>query len=510
MGSAYERLLVEVKRLGCLREVLELLTWDLEVGMPIGAEQARADQNETISHLAHELLVSPHLRQLLEEAEREAAPELGSEDKDPYSLQRPEIRAHLLRRVRREIEKNTRVPSQVASQLTAAAAKAQSVWLKARQAKDFGLFQEALERVVELCRQQAECIGYQGHIYDALLDIYEPGMSTAQVDKLFSQLRPRLVDLVKRIAKAPAPSKKVLERSYPVSVQRNFCQRLMIDMGYDWTRGRVDDVVHPFCASFSTSDVRVTNHFREDCVTKALFTALHETGHALYEQGSPAAWLHTPLEGGASMAVHESQSRLWENIVGRSRPFWEHYYPIFQAYYPAQTAGIGVEEFYKAINSVQPSFIRIEADEVTYSLHIMLRFELEKALIEGSLEVKDLPAAWNEAMRDYLGVVPPDDGQGCLQDVHWPSALFGYFPTYALGNLIGAQIWQVMGRDLDLDSLLRQGELGKLRQWLESRLYRWGQCLYPQELLQEVLGQELSAQPFIDYLEAKYAPLYNL
>ena len=513
MASAYEQLLKQLRRIGCLREISELLNWDLETGMPVGADEARADQAGVVAELEHSLSVDPHFIKLLEDAEEEASHECtaASVGDSPYALDNPAVKAHLLRLVRRDVDKNRRIPSELAADLTAACSKAQSVWLKARQAKDFSMFKESLEQVVELCRREAECIGYKGHIYDALLDIYEPGMTTAEIDKVFSELRPALVDLVSRIAKARKPELRLIERKYPVSIQRAFCHRIMTDMGYDWTRGKLDDVVHPFCCSFSTRDVRVTNNFSETAVTKAMFTALHETGHAIYEQGSPKEWIHMPLEGGASMAVHESESRLWENIIGRSRAFWEHYYPVFKSYFPAQTEGIGLDEFHKAVNYVVPSFIRTEADEVTYSLHIMLRFELEKALIDGSLDVKDVPEAWNSAMHDYLGIVPPDDALGCLQDVHWPSGLFGYFPAYALGNLIGAQTFEAMGRDLgDMDEVMRAGELGKIRGWLNSHIYVWGQRLYPAELLKEALGVSLSAQPFIDYLNRKYGVLYGL
>lgn len=515
MGQAYEQLLKKIKEITCLNEILELLTWDLETGMPIGADEARADQMGVVSELSHQLSTSEEYLQLIKASEEELAEEKksGSEVKSssPYDLHNLDVKADLLRKVRRDADNNSKVPASVASALTAACSKAQSVWMKARQNNDFASFREPLERVVELCRAKAEALGYKEHIYDALLDVYEPGLTTAQVSKVFGELRGSLVSLVSRIAKAKQPQLRVINKIYPIELQRRFCHRIMSDMGYDWTRGKVDDVIHPFCCSFSTRDVRVTNNFSEQAVTKAMFTALHETGHALYEQGSPSEWTHTPLEGGASMAVHESESRLWENIIGRSKAFWEFYYPVFKSYFPAQTAGVDLEEFYKAVNYVTPSFIRTEADEVTYSLHIMLRFELEKALIEGSLAVKDLPEAWNSAMSDYLGIVPNTDTEGCLQDVHWSSGLFGYFPAYALGNLIGAQTWQALKKDVgDTDEVLRHGQLGTIRNWLHDHIYVYGQRLYPTELLKVATGEQLEAGPFVDYLEKKYGALYNL
>ncbi|MGM9991345.1 MAG: carboxypeptidase M32 [Candidatus Bruticola sp.] len=515
MGKAYESLLKKVKEINCLNEILELLTWDLETGMPVGADEARAEQMAVVSELAHKLSVSAEYLTALHEAEAEFEEEKrqgeAQLETSPYSLSNFSVKADLLRRLRRSADKDTKVPASVAAELTAACSKAQSAWMKARQNNDFDSFCGPLERVIELCRAKAEALGGAEHPYDALLDIYEPGLTASQVSRVFGELRGHLISLVKRIAQADPPKMGIVNRLYPVDMQRRFCHRLMCDMGYDWTRGKVDEVIHPFCCSFSTRDVRVTNNFSENVVTKALFTALHETGHALYEQGSPAEWTHTPLEGGASMAVHESESRLWENIIGRSRAFWEYYFPIFQAYFPAQTSGTNLDEFYQAINCVTPSFIRTEADEVTYSLHVMLRFELEKALIEGSLKAKDLPEAWNSAMSDYLGIVPFTDSEGCLQDVHWSSGLFGYFPAYALGNLIGAQTWQALKLDLgDTDEILRCGKLGLIRQWLHDHIYVYGQRLYPAELLKRALGKELEAAPFVDYLERKYTELYHL
>lgn len=512
--SAYEELLKKIKQIACLNEINEFLTWDLEVGMPVGAEEARADQAAVVAELAHNLSVDPSLAALLCDSERELMREVSDpsfEEKPAPSLYNRGVKTHLLRRVRRMVDQNAKVPAAIASELTAACSKAQSVWMRARKNNDFEAFRPELERVVGLCRRKAEAIGYKEHIYDALLDIYEPGLTVAEVSRVFGELRIKLTNLVKRIAEAEKPNLRIIKQEYPVDIQRQLCRRIMTDMGYDWTRGRLDEVIHPFCCSFSTRDVRVTNKFKADSVTAAIFTALHETGHALYEQGSPVEWTHTPLEGGTSMAVHESESRLWENIIGRSRAFWEHYFPVFKSYFPAQTLGAELDEFYAAINNVTPSFIRTEADEVTYSLHVMLRFELEKALIEGSLQVKDLPEAWNQAMKDYLGIVPETDTQGCLQDVHWPSGLFGYFPAYALGNLIGAQTFEAMKRDLgDTDEILRQGKLGTIRQWLQEHIYVWGQRLYPAELLREATGQSLSAEPFVNYLEEKYSRLYKL
>ncbi len=496
--SQIAKLKEKLKSIYCLREVSELLSWDQETYMPEGAAEARADQMAVVSELAHQQFISPEMGRLIEEAQQEV--------EDPQSEE-----GHLVRKVAREYKREHQVPQSLVAKLASAVSRAQTAWVKARAEGKFSLMQDEIEQVLDYVRQTADYYGYQEHIYDALLEGYEPGCTTSQITQIFSALRPHLVDLVSRI-KAKGPNDhSLLTQTFPIATQRLFTRQISTDMGYDWSRGRTDDVIHPFCASFSTRDVRITNIFIEDELSRGIFGAMHETGHALYEQGSPARWIHSPLEGGASMGWHESQSRLWENIIGRSLPLWEHYYPQLQKLFPEQLKADGLQEFYKAINLVEPSFIRTEADEVTYNLHIMLRFEMEKALIEGSIAVKDVPEIWNEAMHSYLGIVPHNDREGCAQDVHWPLGLFGYFPSYALGNLRSAQVWETMCAAMPgIKEELRQGHLTVLRDWLQEHVYCWGARLLPNELMLKVTGEELRPEPFVRYLENKYSAIYNL
>ncbi|MCR5662704.1 MAG: carboxypeptidase M32 [bacterium] len=487
-----------LKKVCCLRETSELLSWDQETMMPSGSGAARADHIAVVTELAHEILVGDETRELLDKAKADGVEE-GTDD------------YYFLRRCEREYQRATCVPQKVVSDLAAAASRARDTWVRARLAKDFEMFADDLKAVVDLTREAAKCYGYEEHIYDALLEGYEPGLKTSQVRKVFAGLRSFLIDLVKRIGDAKQVDCTVLQQNFDIAAQRVFCRRLSTDMGYDWTRGRTDDVIHPFCTSFSSRDVRITNIYKEEEVTRAIFGALHETGHAIYEQGTPEKWMHTFLEGGASMGIHESQSRLWENVIGRSYPFWEYYYGSLRTAFPRQLDNADLNVFWRAINKVMPSFVRTEADEVTYNLHIMIRFEIETALMEGKLEVKDIPSAWNDLMHDYLGITPPDHTAGCLQDVHWPMGLFGYFPTYALGNLFASQQWEKMQEDISgLDDHLRHGRLGVIREWLASHIYCHGQALLPEELIVKATGRPLSAEPFMNYLEKKYAAIYNL
>lgn len=496
--KAVELLKEKLKTVYCLRETVELLNWDQETMMPPAASSARADQVGAVAELAHQLFTAKEIGEYLQQAQ-DAGVEPNSAD------------GRLLRKVRREYERETLVPQKLAADLAAASAASRDAWMKARQANDYEIFRPWLEKVVELTRQIAKCYCPAGNLYDALLDGYEPGLKTAEVARVFAGLREGLVDLVKRIAKAKQVDDSVVLLPYSVDKQEQFVRSVITDMGYDWQRGRLDEVVHPFCCSFSTRDVRITTAYREQELAKAVFGAIHETGHALYEQGSPAEWVHTPLEGGASMGMHESQSRMWENIIGRSLPFWHYYFPKLQSVFPEQLAKCQLSEFYRAINKVQPTLIRTEADEVTYNLHIMLRFELEQALIEGSLDTRQLPEVWNKAMEEYLGIRPSDDLTGCLQDVHWSLGLIGYFPTYALGNLISAQVWQSLCQQVgNVEDKLQKGDLASIRNWLQEHIYVHGSSLLPEELIQQATRRSLEAQPFLDYLNAKYGAIYHL
>ncbi len=498
MGTRMDELKKRLRTIYCLREASALLSWDQETGMPAGASEARADQIGVLSEVAHGLLVAEETGSLLEAA--------AAEVEDPASEE-----AHLLRRVRREYQRETRLPQDLVAELASATSRAQGVWVKAKQSSNFALFQPELARVLDLTRQAAGCYGYEDHPYDALLEGYEPGMRTAELRPLFASLRGPLVDLVRRLSQAPQLDDTLLRQRFDVGRQREYVHRLAGQIGYDFSRGRIDETEHPFCTSFSTRDVRITNAYDENYLGRSVFGSLHETGHAIYEQGSPQHWVHGPLEGGCSMGVHESQSRLWENLIGRSRPFWAHQYPELVRTFPEQLARYDLDDFYRAINRVQPSLVRVEADEVTYNLHIMLRFEMELALLEGSLEPAGVPQAWNAAMKDYLGIEPPHDGVGCLQDVHWALGLFGYFPTYTLGNLLAAQVWEKVHQDLpSIEEDLAQGHMDGLRGWLHGHIHVLGARLLPKELIRQATGRDLEVGPFLTYLDRKFGGLYGI
>ncbi|WP_322510220.1 carboxypeptidase M32, partial [Anaerolinea sp.] len=388
---------------------------------------------------------------------------------------------------------------------------AQEAWVKARQQADFRPFQPHLERIVEMRREYSEFFKPYTHVYDPQLDDFEPGMKTAEVQAIFDEVRPRQVALLKAIQSRPQVDDSFLQQEFPEKAQWDFGVEVITRFGYDWQKGRQDKSAHPFTTSFGVGDVRITTRVDTRRLGTALFGTMHECGHALYDLGLDPAYHRTPLRHGASMAVHESQSRMWENLVGRSLPFWKFFYKRLQEYFPSQLGNVPLEAFYKAINKVQPSFIRVEADEATYNLHIMLRLELEIALLEGSLEVKDLPAAWNEKFQSYLGLTPPNDALGVLQDIHWSSGYFGYFPTYALGNLVSAQLWEKIHADIpDLEGQIEKGEFGALLSWLRENVHRWGRLYEPQDLVEKITGSRITPQPYLRYLERKYGEIYVL
>jgi len=390
---------------------------------------------------------------------------------------------------------------------------AHGVWAEARAEDDFGKFQPSLEKIIDMARRYAEFFAPYDHVYDPLLDIYEPGMKTSEVRAIFKALRSEQVALLKTIKSSPQVENDFLYQSYDVQKQWDFGVEVVTKYGYDWKRGRQDKSAHPFTTSFSINDVRITTRFLPDYIGSALFSTMHEGGHGLYEQGVSQAYERTPLgikESGSSLAIHESQSRMFENLMGRSQSFWSHFYPRLQEFFPTQLSGVDLDTFYKGINKVEPSLIRVEADEATYNLHVMLRLEIEIALLEGKLEVKDLPEAWNSRMEDYLGITPPNDAQGVLQDVHWSSGLFGYFSTYALGNLISAQLWEVMEKDMPtMYEQMGSGEFGDILDWVRTRIHVHGRKYDPQELVQQVTGSKIDAAAYMRYLNTKYSQIYG-
>ena len=484
-----------------LERAADLLDWDQQTYMPPGGAGARSEQLSILRGMAHRLFVSDEIGALLDDM-RDAAADLETDSDE----------ASLIRVTAREYEKARRVPPELVAELSRVSALAMQAWTRARPASDFALFRPHLEQVVALNVQLAEAFGYEQCTYDPHLDEFEPGVKTAQVAASFDELKGELVPVVKAIAeKADAFDAVFLAREYDERKQWEFGLDLLREVGFDFERGRQDRSAHPFTTSFSTGDVRLTTRVLRDYLPTALFATLHEGGHGLYDQGIDGTLSRTPLGHGASLAVHESQSRLWENLVGRSRGFWRHYFPRLRAMFPEQLAGVDAEAFYRAVNRVRPSSIRVEADEVTYNLHIFLRFELENDLLEGKVRVADLPAAWNAKMEEYLGITPANDGEGVLQDIHWASGLLGYFPTYALGNLLSVQFFdQALAENPSLPEQIESGQFSELLGWLRGKVHRHGRKFTPAELVRRVTGSDLQATPYMAYIRAKYGEIYRL
>ena len=406
----------------------------------------------------------------------------------------------------------TKIPTALVAEFARHIALSQEIWAKARATSDFNAFAPALEKMIELTRQQAEHLGYKDHIYNALLDAYEPGARHADIAAMFTDMKPHLVALTREISERGAPVDDApVHGDFPIAKQKVLTHEVIAALGYDLNRGRQDEAKHPFCSSFSRDDVRITTRFNAGFLPQALYASLHETGHALYEQGSPAEYESTALAGGTSLGVHESQSRLWENLVGRSRAFSHYLFPKLQENFPNALSGVDAETYYRAVNKVSPSLIRVEADEVTYNLHILLRFEIESDLMTGVLSVADLPDAWNAKMREYLGITPPDNARGVLQDIHWSIGLIGYFPTYSIGNLLSAQLWHAVKKSLpDLDAQVGRGEFAPLLDWMRQNVHRHGHKYPPGELVPKATGEPLTSRYYVDYLTAKYRDIYRL
>jgi len=484
-----------------LQSAAALLNWDQATYMPSGGGAARGRQLATLERLAHEKFTDVAIGQLLDQLEsyrQTLAPETDE--------------AALLRETRRRYELATRVPPSFTEKMTNHVADAYEVWAKARPADDFAVVVPYLEKTLDLSRQLADYFpGYQ-HIADPLIDRNDYGMNVATLRPLFSDLRTRLQPLVKAISEQPQVDDSCLAQHFPEQQQLDFGVGVIQQFGYDFTRGRQDKTYHPFMTKFSLGDVRITTRIREDHLGECLFSTMHETGHALYEQGIDASFERTPLAEGTSSGVHESQSRLWENQVGRSLDFWHHYYPQLQATFPAQLGKVGLETFYRAINKVQPSLIRTDADELTYNLHVAIRFELELALLEGKLAVKELPDAWDELYATSLGVTAPSPRDGVLQDVHWfAGTIGGAFQGYSLGNILAAQFYaQAIQAHPAIPTEIAEGQFATLYDWLRENIYQHGAKFTTAELVQRVTGESLSLTPYFDYLRGKFGAIYQI
>jgi carboxypeptidase Taq len=497
--SAYDRLLAHARETFLLGSTSALLAWDQETYMPRGAGEIRSKQLALLARLAHARATDPRVGEWLQacEADRGLLPDGEA--------------AANVRGLRRDYDRATKLPPALVAELAEVESRAQQEWAQARAASDFARFRPWLERNVALQRQKADCLrtGVQSR-WDALADLYEPGMRAADLRALFAPLRRELVALRERLARGKTPDDSLARAEIAEPRQEAFVRAVLAAMGFDFRRGRVDRSAHPFCTG-TGADVRLTTRFHKDNVLDALGSTMHEGGHGLYEQGLPEQALGTPLGEAVSLGIHESQSRLWENHVGRSRAFWQWCWPVAQQHLGDAVHGQSAASAFGAANRVEPSLIRVEADEATYDLHVMIRFELETALLAGDLEVVDLPHRWNSLYRDYLGIDVPDDRRGCLQDVHWSGGLFGYFPTYTLGNLYAAQFAAAAARALgDLPGQLARGDFAPLREWLREQVHRHGRRYEPAELCLRATGAPLSSAPFLAYLQRKLDDAYGV
>ncbi|MBV8827345.1 MAG: carboxypeptidase M32 [Hyphomicrobiales bacterium] len=502
-GQPSDAILVDLKHR--LSEIYDLnaagsvLSWDEATYMPVGGAAARGRQSALLGRLAHERFVDPALGKHIDYLEARAG-ELAAAD------------ASLIRVLRRDYEKAIKVPAEYVARASAHGSASYNAWIRARPENDFAGMIPFLEKTLDLSREYASFFAPYAHIADPMIDDADEGMTTATTQRLFAELRRELLPLVRAICDQQPPDDAFMRASFDEAEQLAFSLSVATQMGYDVARGRLDKTHHPFCTKFAAGDVRITTRVRRDDIGDALFSTVHEAGHAMYEQGVSASFEGTPLGAGVSAGVHESQSRLWENVVARSRPFWEHYYPALQKTFAGPLGSVPLDSFYRAINKVTRSLIRTDADEVTYNLHIMLRFDLELKLLEGRLRIKDLPDAWHAGMLADVGVAPSDDRDGCLQDVHWYSGrIGGAFQSYAIGNILSAQFFAAAtGPHPNIGSEMASGRFDTLRGWLTENVYRYGRTLPPDEIVARATGTTLTTAPYLAYLRRKYGELYRL
>ncbi|MHB9288595.1 carboxypeptidase M32 [Halobacteriales archaeon Cl-PHB] len=491
-SDAYEELVDHIERYVYVGDAVGVLHWDQEVMMPDAGTPARSKQRSALSRLTHEILTDEQVTEWL------AAIDEGDLDQEE---------AANVREIRRKHERAVSVPDDLVEEISEATSNALPVWKEAREAGDFSQFEDTLAELVDLKRQYAEAIDPDRDPYEVLFEEYEPYLGIDKAEDILADLRDGLVPLIDAIDDSDATLSDPFDGEYDEDAQEELCRAALDSVGYDWDRGRIDTAPHPF-SSGTPFDARVTTKFAPDDPLFAFTSTVHEFGHASYTQGLPQDKYGTLVGQSRDLVVHESQSRLWENHVGRSLPFWEHFAPLV-----ADKLGVDAapEDYYEAANTIDPTnLIRIEADELTYHMHIVLRFEIERDLIRGDLDVSDVPQVWNEKMAEYLGVTPDDDGNGCLQDIHWTHGSFGYFPTYSLGSVLAAQLDATARGDLPLDEQAREGEFGPLLEWMRENVHQQG-CRYTTpDLIQEATGQELSADPFLDYAHEKYGDLYDV
>ncbi len=499
--KAYEELIKRVREASLLSSCAGVLGWDERTYMPRGGAKHRADQLSLLAGMTHQMFVDPKIGELLGEAEQSDL------------VKKPEsVEAANIREIRHEYDKQTKLPKELVEEFSRVTTLAQGEWVTARQNSDFKHFLPWLEKVVDLCRQRADAFGYEGEPYNALLDEYEPGATVEEVVDIFTGLRKELVVLLGKIKNAPKkPDASIVEREYDVDLQRVFGESVAAAMGYNFNEGRLDITTHPFCTGLGPGDTRITTRYNPRRLNDALFGIMHEAGHGLYEMGiDKANHFGTPAGESASLGIHESQSRMWENQVGRSKEFWGYFFPQAQRIFKNSLGDVKLDDFYAAVNDVRPSYIRVEADEATYNLHILLRFEIERAMLTGDLKPADVADEWNRRFKEYFGIEVDKDANGCLQDVHWSAGLVGYFPTYTLGNLYSAQFFAKAKEAMpDLMQQFEQGQFANLRNWLKENIHRHGRVYRANKLVVKVTGESLSYMPLMDYMNAKYSEIYG-
>jgi carboxypeptidase Taq len=497
----FSELCAHARETALLTAAAAALEWDERTMMPPAAAEYRAEQLTLLAGMIHKRQTDARVGEWL-----------SALAESPLAAERHSDTATTIRQLKREYDKQVKLPQSLVEELARVASLAQHAWEAARAANDYGSFRPHLAKIYELKRAEARALGFQDCMYDALLDDYEPLERTANVARVLADLREALVPLVAEIAASSRrPDVAILARRYPIDVQEKFAREAATRIGFDFSSGRLDVTAHPFCTDLGPRDCRITTRYDEHAFGSALFSVLHEAGHGIYDQGLRDPWYGLPPGEAISLGIHESQSRLWENLVGRSHAFWRHFFPRAQKLFPEALADVTLDAFYFAVNDVRPSLVRVEADEATYNLHILIRFELEQALLADEIPLGDLPAAWNDKYEKYLGIRPPNDADGLLQDVHWSAALVGYFPTYALGNLYASQFFATAETELGaLEQQFARGEFQPLGQWLRGKIHRVGQCYSAAELVERVTGKPLSHAPLIAHLRAKLGPLYRL
>jgi carboxypeptidase Taq len=499
----YQNLYELSKHTRTLQGIVSLLGWDQETYMPAGSAAIRAEQLKTMAGLIHREKTNRKFTNALSKLIDIPSGKIKAEDLSPLQIA-------AVREWRRDYVHDTALPSKFVEEFAKVTSQAIAAWRSAKKENAFQQFAPYLDRIIGLCRKKADLLGYKDHPYDALIDQYEPDLKTQEVNILFAKLRDTLTPLIKKMAQQPIED-QFLFGNWDQAKQMSFSQKLLDAMGYEKDKGRVDFSSHPFSSSSHPTDSRITTRIHPHSLMSNIFVILHEGGHALYEMGLSQAEYGTPLGDARSLGIHESQSRWWETRIGLSLPFWQYFFPLLKETFKGQLDHITLDAFYRAINKVEPSFIRVEADEVTYPLHVILRFEIEKALIEGSLNVRDIPEAWNAKMDEFLGIIPSTNTEGCLQDIHWSMGAFGYFPTYTLGNLYAAHLFEAFAKDHpNWEKLVAAGELGFIKLWLHEKIYQHGRRYTTQELLVQATGDTFSADPYLHYLKKKYDFLYKL